>query len=199
MICWKRKILVLWLLLRLIRWRWQLIWFDRCQIYSLWRCLVLWLGLCNFRLVILWRGLDLRKDALLVHWSKVFLCGIRKIDRLPACLISSVWSWRWWDLTILLRLLFFQIVGRRLGLLKVMLWIKGGLLSSLRFEFAASVLICEVYNFELSWVDVEDGSDEDVFKFDACVFAAFEEDAFIFDVVLNEGGVTISIVLSLMK
>ena len=58
------------------------------------------------------------------------------------------------------------------------------ILSSLCFELAAGVLIGVVDYFQLSAVDVEYGSHEDVLKVYACIFASFQENAFIFDVVL---------------
>lgn len=69
-------------------------------------------------------------------------------------------------------------------LLGATLWIKSYLLSTLGFEFTSSVLVGVVDNFELPRVDVEDGSYEDVLELYAWVFAAFEKDAFIFDVEL---------------
>ena len=80
-----------------------------------------------------------------------------------------------------------------------MFFIFSEVLSSLGFEFAASVFICVVDYFKLSGVDVEDCSSEDVFELDTGILASFEEDSFVFDVVLNDGGCTISMFLSLMK
>lgn len=80
-----------------------------------------------------------------------------------------------------------------------MLWVEKRVLAALCLEFAAGVFVGIVDYFELAGVDVEDGSDEDVLELDACVFATFEENAFVFEVELHEAGLTISMVLSFRK
>jgi hypothetical protein len=79
------------------------------------------------------------------------------------------------------------------------LWVKKRVLAPLCLELAAGVLVGVVDYFELAGVDVEDGSDEDVLELYACVFATFEEDAFVFEVELHEVSLTISMVLSFRK
>jgi hypothetical protein len=81
----------------------------------------------------------------------------------------------------------------------VALYIDKLVLPSLRFKLAASVLISKIDNLQLSRVDIEHGPDKDIFELYACELTAFEEDAFIFDVVLDGERSTISIVLSLRK
>jgi hypothetical protein len=72
-------------------------------------------------------------------------------------------------------------------------------LCSLDFELAAGELICEVNDFELSGIDIQDSAHEDVLELEGCVFTAFEEDALVLDIKLGGAGCTISMVRSFRK
>ena len=72
------------------------------------------------------------------------------------------------------------------------------ILSLLFFEPAPGVFVSEVNNFELPRVDIEDGADEDIFELYGRILGFFKEHPFIFEIVLDYGRSTISMVESLM-
>lgn len=72
-----------------------------------------------------------------------------------------------------------------------------GVLAALHFEVLAGELVGVIHDLELSGVDSDDGSDEQVLQLDAGVFAALEEDLLVFEVELHKWSATMSMVPSM--